>query len=172
MNRPPPRFCPQCGAPLTSRARFGRQRPVCTACDHTVFIDPKVAVVVLITRDEEVLLVQRANDPGRGKWALPAGFVDPDEDPRAAAIREAGEETGLEVEITSLIGLFHRPDEDGLADLVIAYSALPVGGSLRAGDDASAACWFSAAALDGLATALATTERLLVWWRKRLEPDL
>lgn len=172
MNRPPPRFCPQCGAPLTMRERFGRPRPVCTVCDGTVFIDPKVAVAVLITRGEEVLLVQRANDPGRGKWALPAGFIDPDEDPRAAAVREAAEETGLEIEITGLIGLFHRPDKDGLADLVIAYSALPVGGSLQAGDDASAARWIHAAALDDLPTALATTGRLLVWWRERLEPDL
>ncbi len=172
MNRPSPRFCPQCGAPLTTRERFGRPRPVCTVCDHTVFIDPKVAVVVLLTRDDEVLLVRRINEPGRGLWALPAGFVDPDEDPRTAAIRETEEETGLEVEITSLIGLFHRPDPDGLADLVIAYSALPIGGRLRAGDDASAAHWFAAGALDELSIALATTERLLVWWRSRLEPDL
>ncbi|HYO88393.1 MAG TPA: NUDIX hydrolase [Candidatus Limnocylindrales bacterium] len=172
MNRPLPHFCPQCGAPLTNRERFGRPRPVCTVCDHTVFIDPKVAVAVLLTRDDEVLLVRRSNDPGRGKWALPAGFIDPDEDPRAAAVRELEEETGLEAEITGLIGLFHRPDPDGLADLVIAYSALPVGGRLRAGDDASAAHWFSASALDSMPIALTTTERLLVWWRERLEPDL
>jgi ADP-ribose pyrophosphatase YjhB (NUDIX family) len=172
MNRPLPRFCPQCGAPLTLRERFGRPRPVCTLCDHTVFIDPKVAVVILVTRSDEVLLVQRVHDPGRGNWALPAGFIDPDEDPRAAALRETREETGLEVEITGLIGLFHRPDPDGLADLVIAYSAMPVGGVLCAGDDASAARWFGAAALDTVPTALATTERLLAWWRARLEPNL
>lgn len=166
MMRPQPKFCPQCGGPLVWRERFGRPRPVCAQCDHTVFFDPKVAVVGLITQGESVLLVRRLNDPGRGKWALPAGFVDADEDPAQALCREVAEETGLRVTLGGLIGVYHRPDLDGMADLVIAYSATVTGGVLAAGDDAGAAEWFSGAALDTLPIALATTERLLAWWRE------
>ncbi|MFN8379326.1 MAG: NUDIX hydrolase [Anaerolineae bacterium] len=167
MTRPEPRFCPQCGAPLTWRERFGRQRPVCTACNHTVFFDPKVAVVALVTQGDTILLVRRHNDPGQGKWALPAGFVDSDEDPQLAVRREVEEETGVRVATTGLIGLYHRPDPDGLADIVIAYSAVPAGGTLRAGDDAEDAGWFSEFSLETLPIALATTERLLADWRIR-----
>jgi ADP-ribose pyrophosphatase YjhB (NUDIX family) len=165
MSRPLPRFCPQCGAPLVERERFGRLRPVCSACDHTVFVDPKVAVAVLVTRDDAVLLVRRQNDPGRGQWALPAGFVDADEDPQEAARREAQEETGVLITQVRLIGIFHRPDPDGLADLVIVYSAEAAGGALRAGDDAEDANWFRASDLDSLPIALRTTRRLLAWWQ-------
>ncbi len=164
MNRPWPRFCPQCGTPLESRERFGRLRPVCPACGHTVFMDPKVAVAVLVTRGAEVLLVRRIHDPGSGQWSLPAGFVDPDEDPKSAAAREVREETGLAVEIGDLIELFHRPDPDGLADLVIVYAARPLGGAVSAGDDADAAGWFTPPALASLPIALASTKRLLARW--------
>ena len=170
MTHPEPRYCPQCGGPLAWRERFGRQRPVCTVCDHTVFFDPKVAVVALVTQGESVLLVRRLNDPGRGKWALPAGFVDADEDPQAALCREVEEETGLLVVVTGLIGPYHRPDPDGMADLVIGHSAVPEGGVLAAGDDAGAAGWFNGEALETLPIALAATERLLAWWRERRAP--
>ncbi len=88
-------FCPVCGTALEIRERFGKLRPVCPQCGHTVFFEPKVAVVSFVTRGDQLLLVKRTNDPGRGKWALPAGFVEADEDPRAAAERETLEEDDL-----------------------------------------------------------------------------
>ncbi len=155
-------FCPVCGAPTRLIERFGRQRPVCTACDTTVFFEPKVAVVVLITQSERVLLVQRAHDPAKGSWALPAGFVDLDEAPADAAQREVAEETGLEVEITALLDVLHRPDPNGLADIVIAYRAHVTGGELRAGDDAADAAWFPKTALPPLG--FRTSQLLLARW--------
>lgn len=155
-------FCPMCGAPLVESERFGRLRPVCSACGHTVFFDPKVAVVVFVTDGDCVLLVRRSADPGKGLWALPAGFVDADEDPRAAAVREALEETGLIVEVDRLLGLLHRPDAYGLADIVIAYAARATGGVLQAGDDAEAVAWFSRDHLPVMA--LATTHLLIHRW--------
>jgi ADP-ribose pyrophosphatase YjhB (NUDIX family) len=158
------RYCPRCGAALHQRERFGRVRPVCAVCDYTVFFDPKVAVVAFVVEDSAVLMVKRAHDPAKGLWALPAGFVDPDEDPAAAAARETLEETGVEVAVERLVTLLHRPDEGGLADLVIAYTARPVGGMLQAGDDAEDVGWFRRDALP--AVALATTRRLLDMWAR------
>lgn len=156
-------YCPVCGAPTRMIARYGKLRPVCTSCDTTVFFEPKVAVVILITDGERVLLVQRANDPAKGMWALPAGFMEPDEDPRDAACRETLEETGLAVEIAQLIDVLHRPDPNGLADLVIAYRAQVVGGALLAGDDAAAAGWFRRDEIPQIG--FHTTEILLEWWQ-------
>lgn len=136
-------FCPLCGARLELRHRTGDLRPVCPACDHTVYFDPKVAVVVFIEQADHLLLIRRGNEPLKGLWALPAGFVDAGEDPQAAARREALEETGLTVHIDRLLDVFHTPDDGGLADIVIAYAAHIVDGTPIAADDADAVGWFA-----------------------------
>jgi ADP-ribose pyrophosphatase YjhB (NUDIX family) len=156
------RFCPQCGVALIERERFGKTRPICPNCNHTVFFDPKVAVVAFVVEADQLLLVKRRNEPGKGSWALPAGFVDPEEHPRSAAERETLEETGLIVHAGRMLELLHRPDEGGLADLVIAYEAHVSGGTLGAADDAEAAAWFRRDALPEIS--MATTLLLVRRW--------
>ena len=70
------RFCPICGEPVIQREVEGRLRPFCQVCDRPFFQDPKVAAAVLVESEGKVLLIKRANVPERGKWTLPAGFVD------------------------------------------------------------------------------------------------
>ncbi|MEO0598255.1 MAG: NUDIX hydrolase [Chloroflexota bacterium] len=135
-------FCPNCGTALVLRDRHGRERPVCEACGHIVYFDPKVAVIAVVIQDERVLLVQRAMNPGMGKWACPAGFVEYDEAPTDAVLRELKEETNLDGKIEGLIEVFPKKD-DGLADIVIAYRVSIIGGNLEAGDDADNADWFT-----------------------------
>ncbi len=151
MKSYPVRFCTACGAPLSLRELFGRQRPFCPDCGWIYFADPKVAAAVLIERGDTVLLVRRLNDPRQGLWSVPAGFIDADEDPAEAARRECLEETGLEVEITGLLGIMAGREHPGGADMVIAYRARITGGTLQAGDDAGEAAFFSRGALPELA---------------------
>lgn len=158
-------FCPTCGTPLIRAERFGQVRPTCPACGYVHFHNPKVAAGVFVTRDTpqgpQVLLIQRgAEADAPGWWALPAGFVDGSEDPARTAQREAAEETGLHVTITGLLGVFHSTA--GRASIVIIYSAAVAGGSLRAGDDAAAACWFPPGALPPLA--FLSTQTLVSQW--------
>jgi 8-oxo-dGTP diphosphatase len=89
-----------------------------------------------------LLLVRRANEPGRGLWSLPGGRVEPGEDDAAALVREMAEETGLVVEPAALVGRVRRGAYE-IAD----YRCRVVGGSLLAGDDALDARWCDAATL-------------------------
>jgi ADP-ribose pyrophosphatase YjhB (NUDIX family) len=115
------------------------------------FADPKVAVGVLVEQDGKVLLVQRANDPFKGLWTLPAGFVNADEDPAAAAARECLEESGLAIQITGIIDIRFGREHPRGSDFIIIYRGQTIGGELHAGDDASAAEWFERGQLPGLA---------------------
>jgi 8-oxo-dGTP diphosphatase len=145
------KYCPRCATPLIRELRFGRERPVCPACGWIHFADPKVAAAVLVEQDGAVLLVRRANEPRRGLWTLPAGFVDAGEDPAAAATRECLEETGLTVEITGLVDIIAGREHERGADFIIVYRGKVAGGILRAADDADAAEWFPLSGLPDLA---------------------
>jgi ADP-ribose pyrophosphatase YjhB (NUDIX family) len=152
-----------CGAVLEQQHRAGALRPACPQCDHIVFFDPKVAVVIFIVQDGKILLIKRAVDPGKGRWAFPAGFVDAGEDPKEAARRELLEETGLDIEIIRLFDVFARnTDDGGTADIIIAYVARITGGTLQALDDAEAVGWFGAYELPELV--FATTGILVERW--------
>lgn len=131
--------------------RFGQQRPVCPGCGFIYFADPKVAVAALIQQDGRVLLVRRANEPFRGLWTLPAGFVNAGEDPAQAAARECLEESGLVVTITGILDIHAGREHARGSDFIIFYRGLPTGGTLQAGDDADAADWFERSSLPELA---------------------
>jgi 8-oxo-dGTP diphosphatase len=135
-------YCPMCGRKTEPRERSGAMRPVCTACNHIVYFNPGVAVAVCIMQNDQILLVRRGMEPMRGYWAMPAGFMEYDEDPKAAARREVLEETGLNVQIDRLIEIFHTPSDGGLANLVITYAASITGGTMQAQDDADEVAWF------------------------------
>lgn len=163
MNERVASFCPACGAPLGMQVRFGKTRPVCTACGRVMFFDPKVAVVAFLRQDDRILLVRRGVDPGKGLWAFPAGFVDAGESPEEATRREVLEETNLAVGGLRLLDVFSRDAHDGgTADIIIAYAAETVDGKLRPDDDVEAAAWFDKDHLPPLV--FATTESLIRRW--------
>jgi 8-oxo-dGTP diphosphatase len=139
------RYCPHCAHPLEERLAFDRMRCVCPACGFVNFREPKVGVSVLVEQEGRILLVQRAIDPGAGLWSLPSGFVEWDESPEAAAIRECAEETGLVVEILDLLDVSHYTDDYRGPGLNLTYRARVTEGSVRPGDDAQAAGWFAPA---------------------------
>jgi ADP-ribose pyrophosphatase YjhB (NUDIX family) len=135
-------FCPYCGKKVTYKLLFGLQRPICEDCNWIHFADPKVAAAVLIVQNNKVLLTRRMNDPYRGFWSLPAGFINAHEDPQDAARRECLEETGLQVEITKLFEVFSVHEHERGADILIVYTANVLSGILTAGDDADQAAFF------------------------------
>ena len=110
---------------------------------------PRPAVTadcVVITREEElkVLLIQRGNEPFKGCWAFPGGFMDMDETTEQCAIRELKEETGLDVTGVQQLGCYSKVDRDPRGrTLTVAYLAIiDEAKDVKGLDDATKAEWF------------------------------
>lgn len=117
----------------------------------------------VITDDAgRILLVRRGRPPGAGLWSVPGGRVEPGETDAAAVARETREETGLAVTAGALLGSVVR-DGPGVVYDIFDYAAAVAGGTLRAGDDAADARWFTAAELDALAVTPGLLEALRGW---------
>jgi len=145
------KFCPRCGTEVEYKDKFGMVRPVCPQCRYIHFQDPKVAAAVLVEEGSRVLLVRRANEPFRGLWTLPAGFVNGGENPAEAAVRECLEETGLSVRVKRVLDVISGREHERGADFIIVYIAEVISGELAPADDADAAEWFERNALPPLA---------------------
>jgi 8-oxo-dGTP diphosphatase len=113
---------------------------------------PRPAVTVdaivfwLQEQDLQVLLIKRKNDPFKGCWSFPGGFLDMEETPEAAAVRELEEETGLRVKDVVQIGAFGAPERDPRHRTIsIAFLSIltEAHAEVKGADDASKACWFS-----------------------------
>ena len=119
---------------------------------------PVPAVGVVCLRGDSVLLIRRGTPPRQGEWSLPGGRIEPGERAVDAALRELGEETGVQAEITGLIdvvdGLF---PEAGRHYVLIDYAARWVSGEPVAGDDA----------LEARFVALDEVESLIEWSETR-----
>jgi 8-oxo-dGTP diphosphatase len=155
----PIKYCLRCGTALTEQQHTGKLRPVCPSCAWVYFPDPKVAVAVLIKKDDEVLFVQRRFDPQAGQWTLPSGFVDAGEDPKLAAKRECLEETGLVIGDLHLLDVLYAQEHPRGASILIVYQAQVKSGELKPGDDAGQVAYFHIRNLPSLA--FASTQQLL-----------
>jgi ADP-ribose pyrophosphatase YjhB (NUDIX family) len=129
-------YCVLCGTELESRIIEGREMEGCPNDDFILWRDPKVASAVVVEADGGVVLGRRAIEPGYGLWCLPGGFVNDDEHPADAAIRECLEEISAAVELTSLLGVYHVPKRDAPSMIGIAYTArLADGAEPKAGSE-------------------------------------
>jgi 8-oxo-dGTP diphosphatase len=121
------------------------------------FPRPAVTVDIIIFRmsdsKPEMLLIRRGNEPFKGKWAIPGGFVDQDEPLEIAAARELREETGLSGILLTQMHAFGKPGRDprGHSISVVYVGYLPIGAEARPGDDATEVDWFKLDALPELA---------------------
>ncbi|HEX9286783.1 MAG TPA: NUDIX hydrolase [Thermoanaerobaculia bacterium] len=98
-----------------------------------------------------LLLVRRGRPPFQGSWALPGGFCELGESTEVACAREVEEETGVRARIGAVLGVYSDPKRDPRGHSVsVLYAATSIGGTVRAGDDACDARWFTRKDLRGL----------------------
>ena len=107
---------------------------------------PMLTADCMVTRGGKVLLVRRGNEPFKGCWVLPGGFMEMDETIEHCAVRELQEETGLQVVESDLklIGIYSTPGRDPRGRTVTAAYAVqvPSDALAQAGDDAAEVCWW------------------------------
>lgn len=159
--------CPHCAHP-------GEQPLVCERCGWRWHSNPLPAAAVLLERrdgptsDDEILLLRRAVDPGLGAWDLPAGYLDPGESFEQAAVRETREESGIEVALIGLVGVYHSPAANAVTAVFRARAidpSAPVRIDFESSDHAWVArsaigAWIQRIAFPSMAAAVADWERL------------
>jgi 8-oxo-dGTP diphosphatase len=101
---------------------------------------PPLAADVIVEIGDQIVFIERKNVPYG--WALPGGFVEVGERVEDAAVREAREETALEVELRALLGVYSRPDRDPRGHSISVVYIGRAAGEPRGGDDANAAGLF------------------------------
>jgi ADP-ribose pyrophosphatase YjhB (NUDIX family) len=131
----------------------GRMRPHCEGCGYIQWRNPVVGVAAVIfdPADESRILMVRRATSYRGLWCLPCGYVEYDEEIRDALRREIAEETGLDVQVHEVVAVhsnFHNPDKQSVG---VWFRAVPVGGTLQAGDDVDEIGFFPPSAPPALA---------------------
>jgi len=105
--------------------------------------NPSITADGILLKDKQILLVQRKNEPFKGKWALPGGFVEYGEKTEDTVVREVFEETGLKTKICGLAGVYSDPERDPRGHTItVAYVLEITSGTLKASDDASAVKFF------------------------------
>ena len=130
----PVRHCRHCGAVLAELTfADGRRREQCERCGEVAWRNPAPVGMALIEDAGRLVLIRRLADPLAGYWAPPAGYVECGESVPQAVLREAREETGLQIALDGLFDVYSRADVDVL---IVAYRARAIGGVLQAGDDA------------------------------------
>ena len=103
--------------------------------------NPFPTVDVIVDSEEGILLIKRENPPPG--WAIPGGFIDAGESAESAALRELKEETGLDVTLTGLLGVYSDPGRDPRFYTISIVFTGSWEGNLSAGDDAKEARFFS-----------------------------
>lgn len=125
----------------------------------------------LIVQDDRVLLQRRADS---GNWSMPGGVMEIGETIAETAVREVREETGLDVALTGILGLYTDPghviaysDGEVRQEFVVAYTAQVIGGALRVSDESTELRWIAPAELDDLLVHESVRLRLRHWQEGR-----
>ena len=108
--------CPRCGYPVK------------------VYRNPTPTVDIIIKVKDKIILIRRKNEPYG--WAIPGGYIDYGESAESAAVREAKEETSLDVELKGLLGVYSNPERDPRSHTITTVFIAQADGEPKAGDDA------------------------------------
>ncbi|HJT57325.1 MAG TPA: NUDIX domain-containing protein [Ktedonobacteraceae bacterium] len=160
------KYCPFCATPLIEKNVSNVLRPTCPACGFISFLEPKLVTVVVVGHAGKILLGRRNMNPALGKWTFFGGYVDRGEKVEDAAIREVKEETNLDVQLDTLLGLYSEQDNP---HVLVAYAASIINDDTSSlapqPDEISELAFFTLEELPELAFAF--DMQILEDWKKR-----
>jgi len=165
-------YCLLCGEELQAIELEGRTRLACPRCEWIYYPQLKVSAGVLLEENEQLLLVQRAIEPWKGLWYLPAGYLEVDEDPIAGAQRETMEETGLQVAVTGLRSVCMYQDDPRGNGILILYNAVRISGQLSRSSESLDMGFFSKHEIKQLPLAGACHMQAIRQWIKEKEEGI
>jgi ADP-ribose pyrophosphatase YjhB (NUDIX family) len=111
--------------------------------------NPSPTVDVVVTDGENLLLVKRGKRPYKDRWALPGGFVEYGETVEETAVREVLEETGVQIKLEAILGVYSDPQRDPRGHtLTTVFIGRRIAGDPVGGDDAKEALWIDLESLD------------------------
>ncbi|CAM3341137.1 NUDIX domain-containing protein [Paenibacillus lupini] len=125
-------FCLACGDKLEVRNIGGEDRKACPSCSFVHWGNYSIGVGACVVKDNKVLLVRRAQEPGKGYWTTPGGYIEQLEHIRGSIAREVWEETGVRAIVTKIIGLRDRPHT--VHDIYITFEMEYIDGEPRPDD--------------------------------------
>ncbi|GIP31746.1 NUDIX domain-containing protein [Paenibacillus sp. J2TS4] len=135
-------YCISCGHFLETRNIGGTERFACPCCDYVYWGNYSVGVGAMVVKDNKVLLVRRAQEPGKGNWTNPGGYIEQMELIEQTVAREVLEETGVKARATSVIAIRDLPSS--IHDIYIVFAMEYMGGQPKPdGMEVDAAGFFS-----------------------------
>jgi ADP-ribose pyrophosphatase YjhB (NUDIX family) len=160
MKGPKYRFCPRCAGHLEGRVlkESEPERLVCGRCGFVFYLGPKLVAGAIAELDDGIVLIQRSIEPGYGRWTFPGGFVERGEVAENAAARETLEETGLEIEVGGIVGLYTY---EGQIPAIAVFAAKVLGGEPTPLDETLDVRSFTRDELPWSEMAFPSTERAL-----------
>ena len=162
------KFCPRCATALENPGNDSGAR--CPNCDKTWYHNAAPTAGCVIVRDGKALITKRGRAPEKGRYDIPGGFLDPDEDPVSGLKREVDEELGMTIEVSFddfIQAVPHKYGEDGDWTLAMGFIVRTSSGEPEPADDVEEVRWVTLDDLDGTDFAW-EHDRALV--RKALSP--
>ncbi len=139
------KYCPQCKTELVKgwEKPHEPERLICPQCNFIYYNNPRPGAGALVIQDGKILLLKRGEEPRKGYWNFPGGYMDTYESPEECALREVKEETGLTIKLEKLFGLYlEKESNESWTVLAIFYLASVIGGSPQLAPEVMEMAWF------------------------------
>jgi len=137
-------FCSECGSAVSLRflPDEGKERYVCDNCGMVHYQNPKILVGCIVNHGDSILLMKRANSPGKDKWCAPSGFMESEETLEEAAVRETFEETGVSIPPED-VDLHTITSLKDISEVYVVFRAEVQSRDIEIGEEALDAAWFT-----------------------------
>ena len=145
------KFCPRCATALEDPGNDSGAR--CPNCDKTWYHNAAPTAGCVIVRDGKALITKRGRPSEKGRFDIPGGFLELDEDPVAGLKREVDEELGMTIEVSFddfVQAVPHKYGEDGDWTLAIGFVVRKSSGEPEPADDVEEVRWVTLDDLDGI----------------------
>ena len=160
-----PKFCSRCGGKLDTKfiPEEKQERLHCAACGFIAYLNPPVVAGAIPETRGKILLLRRGIEPALHAWTFPAGFVELGESVAEAAVRETREETGVEIQVGKIIGVYSYSDA---GVVTVVYRAKVVGGAQKITREAEEIAEFTKKTIPWKELAFRSTGEALKDWTR------